>query len=843
VKNKARGEQPPPPPGRSAALAATDPGSLRVRMSTTAGMRSRRADGDLGGTRPMPAAPPSRVGDFRILREIGRGGMGTVFEAEQGNPRRRVALKIIHPSVLCRAALDRFQFEAEALGRLRHPAIPHIYEAGEADGVYFFAMELIDGEPLTHYGEDHSPPLEERIELVASVCDAVHHAHLHGVVHLDLKPSNIMITRDGQVKVLDFGISRSIRGELGWDERQNTEELVLGTPAFMSPEHLALGPSGVDVRSDVFSIGVIGYFVLSGRIPFAVDGMEFHEAAKVVQVTVPPKLGAFDPSLAGDVEAVIDRAIQHDPTQRYHSAAELAVDLRRHLASEPVSARPHTLAYLLGKFVGRHRTMVALLVTLFFVLMGGVLVAWNNYLDAQEARRVEAVARQEAQFKANLAEKETAKAQAISDFLVDILRAADPDRARGEEVSVREVLDAAAARLDGGALAADPDVEPYIRRVLADSYRSIGKDLEAERHLESALAMFDNGKVSASPLLGAILSDMGDHAYRRGDFEQALAYGRQAYTFDKSLDPPPRAQIAKDLQRIGIVKRAKGDIRGAIDSLREAVVEHDAISPSHPAPADFSTALNELASTLTDLGRFEEAERLHRRALEIDQAYFGPTHTEVATDYCHLATLSLRRGRPAEGLALADSCLRLRRDVMDPTHPEIALALVCRAALLQDLGRFDDAGRDLDEAILALNSRFGPKHRATQEALASLASLRLAEERAAEALSIVDGIESDLPHDVALDPWRRSRLVSLRARAEAGLGRHDAAERLLLDAHRALSDQIGVDHPKTREVAAHLRELYERWGKPTLAARWSTLGLADDGPSSLPATLFESARP
>ncbi|MBN2561797.1 MAG: protein kinase [Phycisphaerae bacterium] len=339
---------------------------------------------------------PTQVGRYAVVRRIGIGGMGEVYEARQDEPQRTVAIKVIRAGLASASAMRRFRHEAEVLARLEHVSIAHIYDAGLADVRYedgssvrrpFFAMELVRGRALTEFARERRVGMSERVELMAEVCDAVHHAHQKGVIHRDLKPGNILINESGQPKILDFGVARATDADVQTVTTQTAVGQLVGTIPYMSPEQLPGKTAELDTRSDVYALGVILYELLGGRLPHDVVGCSLTEAVRRIDLRDPPRLASLNTACRGDLETIVHKALEREKERRYQSAAELAVDLRRCLANEPIAARPATMLYQLRKLARRHRGATAGLgVALLAVVLGVAGITWFA-LDAAAKKR------------------------------------------------------------------------------------------------------------------------------------------------------------------------------------------------------------------------------------------------------------------------------------------------------------------------------------------------------------------------------------------------------------------------------------------------------------------------
>jgi len=335
---------------------------------------------------------PERIGHFHIKRLIATGGMGTVYQAMQENPRRMVAVKVMRPGLTSRSALRRFQYESQLLARLRHPGIAQVYEAGmhqdDFGEVPFFAMEYIaNARSLTSFAAKRKYELREKLRLFVEVCDAVHHGHQKGIIHRDLKPENILVDARGQVKIIDFGVAKCTDSDLAMTTLQTDYGQLVGTIQYMSPEQCEADPQDIDIRSDVYSLGVVLYALLCGRLPYEISQKAIHDATRIIREQPPEKIGAIDSSLRGDLESIVLRALEKDRDRRYQSALELASEITRFLAGEAIYARPPSFMYQLRALTRRNRRLVSggVLVIAFFLM--GVILFGVLYLSANEKRR------------------------------------------------------------------------------------------------------------------------------------------------------------------------------------------------------------------------------------------------------------------------------------------------------------------------------------------------------------------------------------------------------------------------------------------------------------------------
>jgi tetratricopeptide (TPR) repeat protein len=536
---------------------------------------------------------PASIGRYRILRLLGEGGMGAVYEAEQEFPHRTVALKVIRAGYANREMLRRFENETQALGRLQHPGIAQIYEAGTAETPFgrqpYFAMELVQGQALLSYCDEHRLKVRQRLELMAKICDAVQHAHQRGLIHRDLKPANILVDESGQPRILDFGVARLTDSDAQATRQTDIGQLV-GTLAYMSPEQVLGDPAEIDTRSDVYALGVILYELLAGKGPYVL-GWQLHDVVRTIREEEPTTLSSVNRTYRGDIETIVGKALEKDKTRRYASAAELAADIRRYLRDEPITARPPSASYQLQKFARRNKALVMGVAAVFVVLVAGVVAStW----EAVQARRAEAKAKQE-----------SAIAQAVNDFLQnDLLGQASAynQSTRDPDIKVRTALDRAAERITGK-FERQPEVEASIRDTIGMTYTDLGLYPEAAKQLEGALDL------------------------------RRRVLGREHSDTLRSMN-----NLAKVYEHEGKYAQAEALNSQTMETRRRV------LGPEHP---DTLTSMSNLAVVYDDEGKYAQAEALDRQILETRRRVLGPEHLGTLWVLADLGRMYQRQGRYA----------------------------------------------------------------------------------------------------------------------------------------------------------------------------------------------------
>lgn len=654
------------------------------------------------------------LGRYRIVRLLGEGGMGAVYEAEQDQPRRVVALKVIHRRVASPQLVRRFEREAEILGRLQHPGIAHIYDAGRLDGAGdrpFLAMELVRGLPLLEYVRAHALSAARRLELVARICDGVAHAHDNGVIHRDLKPANILVDAQGQPKILDFGIARFVEHDAQMSTLQTDPGQILGTVAYMSPEQIAGNSTAIDRATDVYAIGVILFQLLSERLPYALQDKSLPESARIIQEDEPASIGSINTRFRGDIETIVAKALEKDRSRRYAAAGELAADIRRHLAEQPIHARPQTTLYRIRKFARRHRGLVGATVAIIMTLVAGI-VGMTVFAVRESAQRTRAErlleseqnARQTADALRVAAEREAEKANATVEFIRSTLSYADPDRAPGKPLTVVEALDRAGEEL--ASLSDQPAVVAAVEYVMGNAYRALGDVDKARQHLRHGLELRREQQDLAG--VAESLYSLARVHIGLAEYEQARALSEEAVETYGRVDHQDPLALADTKHVLAQALDGVGRYEDSLALLRE-VLE---IQQRHVAQDDplITETLNSMAYSLVNLRRFDEAEALYRQTIAEYRERKGSDNSYTVAMLHNLASLMIQLGRYEEARAAAEESLQIARRVLGPTHPTIAnvASILADVAIRQD--RFEEALTLSEATLVARRNRLGSEH-------------------------------------------------------------------------------------------------------------------------------------
>ncbi|MBI3400890.1 MAG: serine/threonine protein kinase [Acidobacteria bacterium] len=803
---------------------------------------------------------------------LGEGGMGAVYEAEQEHPRRRVALKVIKPGLAGPELLHRFERESQALGRLQHPGIAQIYEAGTASTAFgiqpYFAMEYIQGSTLLDYAAARKLNTRQRLKLMAHVCEAVHHAHQRGIIHRDLKPRNILVNDAGQPKILDFGVARATDSD-AYATRQTDVGQLIGTLAYMSPEQVLADPLELDTRSDVYALGVITYQLLSGHLPYNVD-RKLHEAVQAIRDEEPTRLSSINRTYRGDIETIVAKALEKDKARRYASAADLGADIWRYLDDEAIIARPPSATYQLQKLARRHKAFVAGLAAVMVALVGGIVASTWQATRATRAERAavrardrataaehtatqdrdralsaeriatsernravaaEAQAVQErnlARAEQQRADREAATAKAITDFLQGDLLAqasvsaqARPETKADPDLKVRTALDRAAVRI-AGKFDAQPLVEASIRQTIGNTYKSLGLYPEAQRQLERALALQSRvlgaehlDRLSTMNNLGEVYWSQGDYARAKPLFAGTLEARRRVL----GDAHPDTLTTMNDLAALywsqGQYADAEPLYMKALEGMRRALGEE------HP---DTLGTMNNLAMLYRTQGKLAQAEPLYTTALAGRRRVLGEEHPDTLNTMNNLAVLYWSQGQREQAEPLFTRALEGMRRVLGEAHPETLRAMSNMATVYQLQGKPAQAEL-LYTNVLDIQRRvLGESHPDTLTSMNNLALTYLSQRKYVEAETLLRDLVRLFERTVP-DSWRRYNSQSLLGASVAGEGKYADAEPLLLSAYQEMLQRqatIPADNRSAlQEAGERIVQLYQSWGKGEKAVEWA----------------------
>jgi tetratricopeptide (TPR) repeat protein len=704
-------EQPLPSRGAWLAAAAGDP-SLAAEVGALLAAHER-ADGRLeqGAAAMVPgvwedlqtAVAGLRIGPYRVVSELGRGGMGAVYLAarDEAGFEQQVAVKLIKRGMDTDGIVRRFLHERRILAGLAHPHIARLFDGGSTpDGRPYFVMEYVAGEPITRFAAARGLGVEARLELVLKVCSAVQYAHQRLIVHRDLKPANILVGADGEPKLLDFGIAKLLDPS-GFAEPELTEiHQRPMTPDYASPEQLEGG--AVTTATDVHGLGILLYELLAGKSPAAVErqlgpGWGERPPSQAARALAGGAEGRrLARRLRGDLDTIVATARERLPARRYGTAAALAEDIERHLTRRPVAARPPTLTYRLGRAVMRHK--LASVFVLFLVLFAAT-AAWQAYeIDRQRER-----------------------AEALSGFLTGLFRGADPEQARGNTLTVRELLDQGARRLldqPGGA----PEWQADFLATVGEVYANLGLYDDADKQLRRALALRSQQRGrQAGRETASLLTLLGHVAWERGDGTAARQLYERSLAVKRRLFGPRALPLAEDLNGLGLVTAEAGDLPQAAARFAEATaIARRAGREGRKALAD---GLNNQGWLARRQGDLAVAQARFRESLELSRQVLGEDHPETVRVRSNLASVRFQQGDLEGAEAGYREILAVRRRLLGPDHPDIARTLNSLGAVQEKRGQLAAAQASFREG-LAMCRRLNPQpERMAATALDGLAAI------------------------------------------------------------------------------------------------------------------------
>ncbi|MCG6988096.1 MAG: serine/threonine-protein kinase [Gemmatimonadetes bacterium] len=782
------------------------------------------------------------VGRYRLVRLLGRGGMGAVFLAHRADHQfeKEVALKLLPWGVTSPEAVKRFHRERRILARLEDPRVARLLDGGvTSDGTPYFVMEYVEGSPIDEYCDAHRLSVPERLTLFLEVCDAVEDAHRHFIVHRDLKPGNILVTGEGSVKLLDFGIARMLDPEEDEAELTRTGHAHPMTLSYASPEQVRGEP--ITTASDVYALGILLYRLLTGLHPYRREFTSPSDAERVIceeDPTVPSqRLGAgtaeessgiaeargasvpkLQRELSGDLDAIVLTAMRKEPSRRYPSVHHLSEDLRRHLQGYPVRARRDSAGYRLSRFVLRHRMGVA--ASLAVVALAAALLAVSIRHTLTTAALGRALSR----------EVETTRQ--VSGFLVDLFRPADPMEGFGDTVRVRTLLDQGMqhlARDKGGT----PEVRARTLMVMAQVYDNLGLYDEAVLLQEEALRIRRALYGDAHPEVAETLEALASSYDRARQPHVALGYFEEALATRRAIGGAPLSE-ASALQGMGRLLRDQGNPDSAEVLIREAL----RIRRATAGEEEFQTVLTllDLAYVLRGKGEVDSAQVLYERAIRGLEAHGDSGAAVLPAALNNLAYLHRTQGENAEAEVLYRQAVALERQW--GTVPNLLVLMNNLAAVLDAEDKYTETDEVLGDAVRVSEEHWPDGHWRVGSAYGARGAFRMGHGDLAGAEPLLRRALEISVEELTADNARTAYARMQYGMCLRDLGRFEDAEAQLLAAFDWLAEHNGVQSPYTQPTVSHLVALYEAWGKPDAARRFRDLLVSDstDGASFPPPT-------
>ena len=676
------------------------------------------------GPDDLPAEPPElgSIGFYRLIRKLGEGGMGHVWLAEQSAPvRRLVALKIIKALRYDTSALVRFDLERQALAIMDHPAIAKVFDAGStAEGQPYFAMEYVPGLPITQYCDEKRLSASERLLIFTKVCEGVQHAHQKAIIHRDLKPTNILVVEvDGKPvpRIIDFGLAKAISQQPPGGTLVTRAGGLVGTPGYMSPEQMDPLVADVDTRTDVYSLGVVLYELLTGVV--ALDAREweskpFHEVLRQAHEEEPtspstrlsnhPAAAAIAEKrstdarqlanmLRGDLDWITLKALDRDRARRYSTPAELAADVGRYLRDEPVIARPASLAYRTKKYVQRHKFGVAV------ATAAALLLISFGVMQAIELRRIK---------------RERDRADRVTKFMTGMFKVSNPSEARGNAVTAREILDKSSKDIDTG-LRKDPELQAQLMETMAQTYAGLGMYGRARELVEHARAIQSSlfGERNRETL--ASESYLAQLFRAQGHLPEAEKLLQNTIEAQRQVLGPKDPDTLASMDRLGYVYANEARHADAENLFRQTLnAERKVLGPDDPQTL---STLNELAEILTPQGRYKDADQIYGELIAAQTRTLGPDHPATLLSMSHAAENLEEEGRFPEAEKTYSDVIAAQRRILGPEHPQTLRAMTMLALTMAKEGRYSEADK-LQSQVIEIKTRvLGPAHTSTLQSM------------------------------------------------------------------------------------------------------------------------------
>ena len=642
---------------------------------------------------------PESIGDFQIIRVLGEGGMGIVYEAVQHAPSRRVALKVIRERSLHSKIRKRFEAEANILARLNHRGIATIYESGvapsESGSIPYVSMELIEGDPITQYAQSNALSVDERTQLMRQVCDAVAHAHEVGIIHRDLKPSNILVDQSGRIKVLDFGIAFDM--EINQRTQMTQTGQLLGTLQYMAPEQVDQRKHEASAQTDVYALGLLCYELLVGHNPLSKHDSSMYDLVRAIREDEIDLIGTHDRALKGDLETIISKALAREPVRRYDNAGALRDDLDRYLTHKPIEARKPSTWYQLSKFSQRNPVLVGSIATVFIILFVAIVLISNALRIANQQRQV--------------AQHDQRIKTLVNEFLTDDLFAtADPSQDGDPNITLINAMLNASIGI-GERFADAPIVEAELRYTMGSQLRSLNQYGAARIHLERSAQLSE--QLALDPVTIVMRRNELTKLYSDLDLlDEALAYVIETESMIESFDRSAK-RISPQIQIDMLLSH--GGILFHMDRTPDAapLFERAVAMGREQLPDDELTyaAIADLAIVLTRLERYDQAVGLHQESIAHVIESLGPEHPAALISMDNLGVLYLQMGQFEQAKSLLTKNLETRLQVFGPHHSRTYMTESLLGRALSNLGEHDAGEAMLLHGYQGLCDLLGEDHR------------------------------------------------------------------------------------------------------------------------------------
>ncbi len=753
---------------------------------------------------------PTSFGQYKLIRRLGEGGMGQVWLAEQTAPvQRQVAIKLIKVGIYDAELLQRFRAERQSLAMMDHPAIAKVFDAGATgDGQPYFVMEYVPGIPITEYCDKKHLTIQQRLELFIKVCEGVQHAHQKAIIHRDLKPANILVAEvDGKPvpRIIDFGLAKAIGPQAVGDAGMTRIGGFVGTPGYMSPEQADTSVLDVDTRTDVYSLAVVLYVLLTGDEPFDTTQWKtqpLHEVLRQLREVDPPRpstklrmetpasvdnakmrgaqLKQLQQLLHGDLDWITMKALEKDRSRRYGTPMELADEVERYLQNEPIVARPASAAYRLQKYVRRHRVGVGVAGGLILLLVGFAIT------QVVQVRRVT---------------RERDRANRITDFMLQMFKVSDPSEARGNSITARELLDKSSTQIDSG-LASDPELQARMLQTMGEVYSGLGLRSRAETLLTRVVDIRRHILGPDHPDTLDAMSQLSQILYFEGHYPDAEKLQRETLAAQQRVVGSSDARTDLSMAQLAATLGEEGHYPEAERLEREVLAITQKVRPQDWRA--LMSATRSLGWTLNLQGHYAEAAKSLREALDLCQRNLGADHPDSLKTAAQLGDVLTRQRHFAEAEKLLRETVDSERRVLGPEHQSTTETVSTLATALADDGHFAEAEALYRQNLQIQLRTLGPEHRVVMSAMNSLGNALMSENRFADAeKQFRQVLETEQRVLGPEHPGTLNAMISL-GNALMEEGHYAEAEKVYLDAFHGEQRVLGTEHPDTAMTAYDL---------------------------------------